>query len=87
MKLIKRNSTVHIALQYLCMKRTWVTKENLFALSPTKYNKASEAEESLNELVTMGFARKNDLCYIITNDGINYLPIIVKEQKYIPTGE
>lgn len=87
MTLIKRNSTVHIALQYLRMKRTWVTKENLFALSPTKYKKASKAEESLNRLVTMGFALKDESCYIITDDGINYLPLIVKEQKYIITGE
>ena len=87
MQPIKRNSLVHLALQYLRMKRGWVTRENLFALSPTKYKKVSRAEESLNKLVCMGFAEKQNSCYIITDDGINFLPLIVKNQKYIVSGE
>ena len=77
---IKRNSMTHVALQYLKMKKTWVTENHLYDLAPTKYKCKSHAKESLNRLVKLGYASYNSFEYKITDDGISALPFIVNQQ-------
>jgi len=83
MILIKRGSFTHVALMYLKMKKTWVTKQNLFDLSPTKYKKLAKARDALDKLVFLGYAIKEEDRYHINQLGIDVLPLIVKNQKFV----
>lgn len=77
---IKRSSTSHVALLYLKMKNTFVTVDNLFELSPSKYEHRYRAERSLETLVRQGLASKRDNMYHINAEGSAACYRIVKEQ-------
>lgn len=82
---IKRNSTTHVALQYLKMKKTWVTENDLYNLAPVKYKSKSKAKTSLDKLVSLTYAEYNGSSYRITEPGISALPILLTEQ-HRPSG-
>ena len=77
---IKRSSTSHVALLYLKMKNTFVTVEDVFQLSPSKYEHKYRAQRSLNTLVRQGLAICRDNMYHITHEGKAACFKIVREQ-------
>ena len=77
---IKRTSTAHIALQYLKMKRTFISKYDLIEFIPKRFYRPYRAELCLQKLVKQGFAFEKDNCYAITEHGEQALKLIVKQQ-------
>lgn len=77
---VKRNSTTHVALQYLKMKNTWITESNLYDLAPVKFKSISKAKNSLDRLVVLQYALYNDTSYMISQHGLTALYKIIKEQ-------
>lgn len=80
MNIIKRNSTTHTALLYLKMKNNWISKNDLFKLSPAKYQQEYRAKRALDQLVFHNFAIIADNMYHITQIGKDVCYAIPKEQ-------
>jgi hypothetical protein len=78
---IKRNSPTHVALLYLKMKSLHLSaKEDIYNLSPLKFQRPSKLDRSLDVLLRMGFAIQLNECYAITSAGKDALRRIVVEQ-------
>ena len=77
---IKRSSTSHVALLYLKMRNTYVSVENLFNLSPAKYEHKYRAQRALDTLVRQGLAFTRNNMYHITHEGKQACFTIVREQ-------
>lgn len=77
---IKRGSQQHIALQYLKMKKDFVSVKQLYDLSPTKFYRPSRAMFYLDKLVQNKLAIKKNSCYAITQEGNQALRLIVRDQ-------
>lgn len=77
---IKRSSTSHVALLYLKMMNTFVTVENVFNLSPAKYEYRYRAQRALDTLVRQGLAFCRNNMYHITHEGKQACFTIVREQ-------
>lgn len=78
---VKRDSQTHVALLYMRMKSTSVTVEQLRNFSPHKYKSPSKAKQALDNLHKLGFASASQECYTITDEGIQALYLIVRQQK------
>lgn len=78
---IKRDSMSHVALQYLKMKSCSITVDQLRKFSPHKYKAPYKAKQALDLLYSLGFAQRTQDCYAITDEGIQALHLIVKQQK------
>jgi hypothetical protein len=80
---IKRASTGHVALLYLRMKNTWVSVDDLYNLSPAKYEHKYIAKRALDRLVNQKLAIVSESMYHITQSGKDACYAIVREQpKY-----
>lgn len=77
---VVRDSTTHLALQYLKMKNTFVSVDNLFNLSPAKYKSKSKAQRALETLCSQGLATQLNGMYHISPYGIQACFRIPKEQ-------
>lgn len=80
---VVRDSTTHLALQYLKMKNTFVSVDNLFNLSPAKYKSKSKAQRALETLSSQGLAIKRNDMYHISHYGIQACFRIPREQPRI----
>lgn len=77
---IKRTSMQHVALQYLKMKRSFVTASQLYNFAPDKYRRRHRSKDALDKLVDQGFALRLEDCYTITEQGELALRLIVNQQ-------
>lgn len=77
---IRRNSTTHVALMYMRMMKKPVSLQNIFDLSPDKFQQMYRVSRSMRVLLNLQFAEQVGECYAITQLGINALYSMVREQ-------
>lgn len=77
---IKRNSKTHLTLMYLRMMKRPVSIQEVYDLSPKKFEQRYRISRSMKVLLGLQFAQQVGTCYAITQLGIDALYTIVKEQ-------
>ena len=80
MVLVRRSSTSHVILLYLKMKKEFISLSSIFAFSPQKFASEYNVRRSLKRLHSIGLVSCTNECYAITNEGIQQLYLIVKNQ-------
>ena len=78
---LKRNSTTHVCLLYMKMKKTWITKKDILAFAPSKFKQEYVIQRSLDRLISQGLATSINNSYHITPSGLLAVTQIAQQQS------